>query len=178
MNKIEKTLYLTLIFGFLGTAVTGQDQEAKIGIDVSYPIKISPHLKIRIDSTIEVTTARFNAERHAYKIATTKTVDQPCINVDFTKAKLATKSQRNIAYVVNLIAPVYVPMHKINSSVSYSAGEQAKSGSSTPVKSRAMVLLANLYKREDKLLQKYADKLYQALVNLNPGYQDNISAFL
>ena len=174
---MKKRIYFTLIFGALALrAAFGQAPE--VGIEISYPEKISSYLRTRIDSTIAVTVARFNAEKHVYKIATTKAMDQPCINVDFSKAKLATKTQRNIAYAVNHITPVYMPMHKMSSSVTVSSGEQGNGASAAVVKCSTMVLLANIHKREDKLLQKYADKLYDAFVKMNPGMQHDLSASL
>jgi hypothetical protein len=175
---MKKKIYFTLIFGaFAVGAALGQVSGPEVGIEVSYPDKISSHLRTRIDSTIEVTVARFNAENHLYKITTPNAVDRPCINVDFSKAKLATKTQRNIAYVINLLAPVYVPTHKMNSNVTFSSGAQVNGNYSTVVKSSTMVLLANIHKREDKLLQKYALKLYDAFVEMNLGIQRDIAGY-
>ena len=84
---MKKSICFTLAFSaFALGAALGQVSGSEIGIEVSYPDKTSLQLKTRIDSTIEVTAARFNAENHAYKITTTKAAGKPCINVDFSKS--------------------------------------------------------------------------------------------
>lgn len=79
------------------------------------------------------------------------------VKMDVTQAKLVSKKQRTTAYIVNVIAPVYHPRHKINSTVSFGNNKSVK------VNSRTSVLFANMQTKEDKLLKKYADRLYKEL---------------
>ena len=94
-----------------------------------------------------------------------------------TKGKLATKRQRNVAYLVNIIVPVYIPMHKIKSSITFPEGFSGR-GNVKPLKSNAHILIGDIKKREDKLLQKYADKLLQELNNIDkqmsPEFESSI----
>jgi hypothetical protein len=99
------------------------------------------------------------------------------IVLKITKGKLATKRQRNIAYLVNIIVPVYIPMHKVKSSITFPksfSGENVK-----PLKSNAHILIGNLKKREDKLLQKYAAKLLLQLntmdKQMSPEFESSLS---
>lgn len=137
-----------------------------IGIHKSYDDKITPELRLRLDSTIQATADRFNSGMHAFKIDVAHPDSGQNIRLTITKGKLATRKQRAIAYLVNIIVPVYIPMHKIKSSISYPRGLLADY-KVKPLKSSAHILVGNISKREEKLLDKYADKLLKELNDLD-----------
>jgi len=86
-----------------------------VNIQKSHSNDIPVSLQSRLDSTIHATMDRFNNDLHAFSVTVNDSSAAQNIKLNITKGKLATKRQRNIAYLVNLIVPVYIPMHKIKS---------------------------------------------------------------
>ena len=161
MNKLKIAI---VVVGLLsaGKASAQVDHINTISIFKSYSSDIPVSLKARLDSTILATTERFNINNDSFKIRENDSSATQKIALDITKAKLATKKQRYVAYLVNLIVPIYVPMHKIKSSVTLDEGTPARDNVRS-VKSSTHILIGSIEKREDKMLQKYADKLLREL---------------
>ena len=179
--KNVKFLSLGIICGlFLSWKASAQAIEQRanvISIQKSYPNDIPASLQSRLDSTIHATVNRFNNDVHAFSVTVNDSSAAQNIKLNITRGKLATKRQRNIAYLVNLIVPVYIPMHKIKSSLEFH--EPAAVGKNVrPVNSKAHILIGNITKREDKLLQKYADKLFDELneieIQMRPALSSSI----
>mgnify|MGYP003577455256 CR=1 FL=1 len=164
MKTLKLALLANLCLLFLSTESSGQTIDGHadvISLQRCYSQSIPVPLKARLDSTIQVTVDRFNKDLHTFSVAINDSSSAHNIKLDITKGKLATKKQRNIAYLVNLIVPVYIPMHKIKSSIELPVDvTTSKVGL---VNSSAHILVGNIAKREDKLLQKYADKLLHEL---------------
>lgn len=171
---MKKAIIRTTLFVIASCSVlfvAAQEKNNPVCINRSYAPGISNHLKLRIDSTVNATVARFNAENHSFTVTTAPSQGSHQVSLDFSQARLATKGQRTTAYLVNLIAPVYHPKHKIISTVSYPEGFY--NGKTAKISSRTNVLFANIHAKEDKLLRKYADRLYNELKNLDQA--SNIS---
>ena len=176
--KNLKFLSLVFICCFLSWKVLAQAIEQRanvIGIQKSYSNDIPVSLQSRLDSTIHATVDRFNNDFHAVSVTVNDSSAAQNIKLNITRGKLATKKQRNIAYLVNLIVPVYIPMHKIKSSMEFQ-GPMAVGKNVRPVNSKAHILVGNITKREDKLLQKYADKLFHELNEMEVQMRPTLSS--
>lgn len=178
--KNVRILSLGIICGLFlsckGSAQAIKQTTHVISIQKSYSNAIPASLESRLDSTIHATVDRFNNGLHAFSVTVSDSSAQN-IKLIVTSIKLATKRQRHIAYLVNLIVPVYIPMHKIKSSLEFQESV-AVDKSVRPVNSKAHILIGNLAKREDKLLQKYADKLFRELneieIQMRPTFSSSI----
>jgi hypothetical protein len=155
------SLVLFLVLFVSGSALSAQ-QSSKIQIRLErhYHDKIRPSLKHRIDSVVLATAHRFNAEQNLYNLTFSPGAGQEFILLEFNQARLVSKRNRTIAYLVSIIAPVYLPMHKIKSTVITSDGVSVEQDGCDKLNSMTGVMLANMKRREIKLLRKYADKLY------------------
>ena len=157
---VRSLIFCLLLTGKV-TAQQSRDYTNTFRISKSYSDDIPISLRMRLDSTVLVTAARFNQYNRSFKLVANDAAVQ-AIRLDFTKGKLATKKQRYAAYLVNLIVPIYIPKHKVKSSITF-AEETLASSISLSVKSNAHILIGDIRKREDKMLQKYADKLLRRL---------------
>ena len=179
--KNLKFLSLGVICGlFLSWKASAQAIEQHsnvISIQKSYSNEIPASLQSRLDSTIHATVNRFNNGLHAFSVTVNDSSAAQNIKLNIRSGKLATKKQRHIAYLVNLIVPVYIPMHKIKSSMEFQLPEEVGKNV-RPINSKAHILIGNITKREDKLLQKYADKLFYELndmeTQMRPAFSSSV----
>ena len=163
--KTNALLILALVtFSLAGKAQVGSPHKITIDLEKRYAEKINPALKHRIDSVVHATVDRFNTQSRFCQLAATNDAQGESITLDFTQARLVTKRNRTVAYLVSIIAPVYVPMHKIKSTVTPSDGLLVRREKCEELNSRTGVMLANMKKREEKLLVKYSEKLLEELL--------------
>ncbi len=169
MKTLERTLITIVFLLLLNYAASAQTRGGPgiISIQTSYAPDIPSSMKSKIDSTLSETVSRFNRGLHISRIAVNHASANQMVTLNITKGKLATKKQRKIAYAVNLIAPLYIPMHKIKSTVTIPSSDTSNS-TIRPVKSCTHILVGKISRREDKMLRKYADKLLDELI-----YVDN-----
>ena len=120
--KNLKFLSLVFICCFLSWKASAQiiEQRANvISIQKSYSNDIPVSLQSRLDSTIHATVDRFNNDFHAFSVTVNDSSAAQNIKLNITRGKLATKKQRNIAYLVNLIVPVYIPCTRLKAQWSF-----------------------------------------------------------
>jgi hypothetical protein len=170
--------YAIVMLGLmLAGKAAAQSNGNTVGLFKTYSTDMPGSLKLRLDSIITATAERFNSDNHSLEVALNDSSATQKVTLDFSKGKLATKKQRYVAYLVNLIVPVYIPAHKVKSSMTF-PGNMNESTTVRSVKSSTHILVGSIEKREEKMLRKYADRLLRELVDmenrLRPEYISSI----
>lgn len=166
MNTLHWHLCLLAL---LATSVSEAQDLPTVNLQRTYDPNIKAGITARIDSTVAATLERFNARACKFHVEPTASGETPEIVIHVRKGKIATKKQRAIAYVVNTLAPVYVPAHTIKSTITFSPAP-GYAPSAITVCSQTRVMFANIARREEKLLWKYGNRVYEALLEMEAAW--------
>jgi hypothetical protein len=162
--KILKTPVIVLLALLaLSEKISAQSAiDGNINIIKTYRLDRSSSFQSRVDSTVTSAVEQFNRGHHRLKI----TLDEPSNGIDMfldiSKAKQGTKKQRLIAYIVNILVPVYIPAHSIKSTLTAPAGVYSMPKTQR-LNSSTHILVGKIRNREDKMLRKYHGKLLAQL---------------
>ncbi|MBE9583296.1 hypothetical protein IM792_02435 [Mucilaginibacter sp. JRF] len=157
---------------------------ATIDVIWNFGNKVQVDVRSRLETAVEAAISRYNNESNSIILRRRDEADANCLKVDFLQGKFVSRKDRTLAYTVNflgmVIMPVvgyligfpgplvlnYFPRNLIKSELTISSSKRLIFKKFKRVNVWTWVLFVNSTHKEDKLVADYSERLYMAFKGL------------
>jgi hypothetical protein len=146
--------------------------------------KIQPEVRPQLQIAIRSAISRFNNENDTFKLRDNHEAEADCLRVDFSKGEFVSRRTKTIAYAVNFVGMVIMPVigyfvgfpgplvlnffprNIVRSQLALSTGGALIFKKYKKISAWTWVLFVSTKRKEAKLIADYSDRLYHAFQSL------------